>query len=301
MDLEQGEQVVIHQKHRQGFSKWPAIILAVVTACIIGWYGLAYGHWDSGVIRAVTFVVPFPAAIVNGSWVTYHSLLERTDVMAWLDKQGNSREKLLSQAFGVLVDEKLSEQLANTYNVKVTNDDIKAARGQLMGTLTDDQFQQKIKTELNMSTGQFTDIVLRPLAIDQKLETAIESSADAQKASRSKIDEAKGELAAGKSFSTVAKEFSDDPSAPTGGNLGTITPATLPQGWDALLSMPEGTVSDVIETPKAFVILKVVSLSGVGDNAAVQTQAIIVKKQTLQDVLDSYRSTSSIVDVVHTQ
>ena len=77
---------------------------------------------------------------------------------------------------------------------------------------------------------------------------------------RKKIDEIKGRLAAdGANFAEVAKEVSQDPgSAANGGDLGFITKGQLvPEVETAAYQLAAGTLSDVIESPFGFHILRV--------------------------------------------
>jgi len=66
-------------------------------------------------------------------------------------------------------------------------------------------------------------------------------------------------LAAGESFETLAKQFSIVPSAKDGGYLGNLQLSALPpQVQDALQGVGPGEVTNVLETPSGFVIMKVV-------------------------------------------
>ena len=222
---------VIHHKEPSRFSKWPPLLLLLVFLSVYGWNGLIVQHWDSAPVRWVTAVLPIPAATVNGAVVTYYHLLKRRDVLVWLqddDGQASDKEALLSVALDALIRQEVMEQLADDLEVKVSKDDLQAARTKLMGEMSDDDFKTKIKSELNMSGAGFTEVVLAPLALAQKLEATVWSSAEIQEDKRGKIDQAIGELAAGISFAVVAEKYSDDASASDGGDLGYLTAATLP-------------------------------------------------------------------------
>lgn len=65
-------------------------------------------------------------------------------------------------------------------------------------------------------------------------------------------------LADGQSFEDLAARFSEDrQSAPNGGTMGYVTPGMLPYSFDMVMTAtPEGTVSEVFETPVGFHIIK---------------------------------------------
>lgn len=77
---------------------------------------------------------------------------------------------------------------------------------------------------------------------------------------RKKIDEIKTKLTAnGSNFEAIAKEFSQDPgSAANGGDLGFITKGQLvPEVESVAYQLAPGVLSDVIESPFGFHILRV--------------------------------------------
>lgn len=294
-----GEKAVIHSKKPQRMSKWPPIILAGIFFLIFCWSGLTNRHWDSFPVRAVTAILPIPAAFVNGSMITYHDLLKRKDVLVWLQGADANHEQLLSAALQVLIEQKVTEQLAEKMDVSISNADLDAAKKKLQGSMSDADFSKNVKEHLNMSTGEFTNTVLRPLALAQKLDSVVASSNQVQKDALIKIGDAAARLKAGESFATVAEQDSDDSSAASGGDIGYLTPKTIPDGWQALLNVPEGEVTPVMETTQSFVIAKVAGLIGMGETVQIRTQVITVNKKTLHQLVMDYIATSTVDHVIH--
>ena len=289
----------IYPKVPQRMSKWPPIILALIFFLVYGWNGITVQHWSSAPVRFLTAIIPLPAATVNGAVITYHDLLKREDILFWLEGDGANRQALLTPALDALIRQEAMEQIADQINVSVSKDELATARTKMIGEMSDDDFKKKIKAELNMSEAVFTQTVLRPVALAQALEAAVGSSVDLQEDQRSIIDQAVGELRAAASFSDVAQKYSDDPSADGGGDLGYLTAATMPQGWEALLSTAEGQTTGVMETDHAFVIAKVAWLTGEGDDVQIRTQAIVVNKKTLSEVLDDFLAKSVVDRIVN--
>ena len=62
---------------------------------------------------------------------------------------------------------------------------------------------------------------------------------------------------AGKDFAQLAKVNSDDPSAAKGGDLGWLTQGQLPPQLAPIFELEKGKVSDVIESPMGFQIVKI--------------------------------------------
>jgi len=87
---------------------------------------------------------------------------------------------------------------------------------------------------------------------EYKLKTAAEA--------RQAATEAKKQLDGGKAFTELAKEVSDLPSKEDGGDIGVFQKSELaPFMKDVVLSLKAGEVSDIIETPTGYQILKLVS------------------------------------------
>jgi len=61
----------------------------------------------------------------------------------------------------------------------------------------------------------------------------------------------------GEDFSELAKQYSEGPSAPRGGDLGAFARGRMVQAFDdAVFSMAEGEISDIVETQFGFHIIK---------------------------------------------
>ena len=78
-------------------------------------------------------------------------------------------------------------------------------------------------------------------------------------AARKKIEDIRAKLKAGQDFESLARTYSEDPSASKGGDLGYIrTGQVLKPFEDALFALKPGEVSDVVETSVGFHIIKAV-------------------------------------------
>ncbi len=78
------------------------------------------------------------------------------------------------------------------------------------------------------------------------------------KKDKDKIIQARKLILNGKSFSEVAKEFSEDANAPQGGNLGFMERNYMPEAFDKVaFSIPLNTLSEIIKTEHGYHILKV--------------------------------------------
>ena len=75
---------------------------------------------------------------------------------------------------------------------------------------------------------------------------------------RQTLEEVLRQLSIGESFETLAKRYSQDASAANGGDLGWVNPGdTVPQFEDAMNTLKEGEVSDIVQTPFGLHLIKV--------------------------------------------
>lgn len=92
-------------------------------------------------------------------------------------------------------------------------------------------------------------------------QTFREGMTEAQKSLlKDKMDRAAAALDGGASFATVARQFSDGPTAATGGSVGCLTQEGYGDGWDTLVKaatgLPANGASAVVETKSGYHIVK---------------------------------------------
>ena len=87
----------------------------------------------------------------------------------------------------------------------------------------------------------------------------LDSSVGAREAARNNIDDLHRRVLAGEDFGELAKEYSEDPSAETGGKLGKLKLSDLSNRAfaDAASELGVGDVSDPVLTPYGFHLIKV--------------------------------------------
>lgn len=78
-----------------------------------------------------------------------------------------------------------------------------------------------------------------------------------KQAARARAQEALGKLKAGKAFEDLVKEYSDDGSKVAAGAIGNFERNAMPAAFaDATFAMKVGDVSEVVETPRGFHIIR---------------------------------------------
>ena len=124
----------------------------------------------------------------------------------------------------------------------------------------------------------------------------------AKAASRKKIEAVRKRLAEGEDFATVAKEVSEGPSAPKGGDLGFFGRGQMVKPFEmAAFALAPNTVSDVVTTRFGLHLIKVVEKEPekvvAYEEAKTQIMANLTNQKrqlAVEDYLDKLREAASI-------
>ena len=120
-----------------------------------------------------------------------------------------------------------------------------------------------------------------------------ENASEAQKAeARKKIQEVQQKLKKGEDFATLAKTYSEGPSAPKGGNLGYFRRGQMVKPFeDAAFKLKPGETSDIVETRFGYHLIKVVDKQPEKTLAYAEIKDRLnelLKKQKLETEVDAY-------------
>ena len=106
------------------------------------------------------------------------------------------------------------------------------------------------------------------------------ASSDARTRAYNKILEAQKKLEEGAAFSEVARNYGEDPSATSGGDLGFFRRDELVREYaEAAFRLEPGEVSDIVETQFGFHIIKLIEKRG----EQIHTQHILVRVEATAD------------------
>lgn len=130
-------------------------------------------------------------------------------------------------------------------------------------------------------------------------------SDEAREAARKKAEEAHRRAEAGEDFATLAKELSEGPSAPQGGDLGYFTKDRMVEPFaTAAFNLKPGEISPVVGTKFGYHVIKVEDRKAPSvralDEAAPEIKAFLTQQKTQQKIsalLDTLRSDAKIEPV----
>lgn len=87
--------------------------------------------------------------------------------------------------------------------------------------------------------------------------SALPSVTRSREEARARAEDVRSRLLAGEEFTSVAKSWSDDSTGPRGGSLGGFMAGTMVPPFEAAVTaLPVGQISEVVETPFGFHVIR---------------------------------------------
>jgi len=157
--------------------------------------------------------------------------------------------------------------------------------------------EEVLRTEVDRGQIEITDDDLRTFYDEKKTEfpdrpsvvhlktifIGFESSSSVQTNARARIDEVYDRAVSGESFTELAKTYSEDPSAPLGGDLGFVNPVDLadPALSQAVQGLGLGEISEPVKSALGYHIIQVTERNP--DNSEVRLRHILIRMTASDD------------------
>jgi foldase protein PrsA len=287
------------------------VIFAVLAFLILGVYQF---NWSNRFFVAITKVIPFPAAYVHGAGFISVNEIKSDDAaikkfyesqdfeklgmrVDFSTDQGQKRLKIKEKdIINKLIENKVVEDLAQKRGIVLSDSDINAAlENSIQQYGNKDNLMSDLARLYGWTIDDFSQKVVKPEMYSQKLAEAYTSSLDTS-AQREKIQTLYKQAAAKNAdFAKIAKENSDGQSSAEGGDLGWSTKNQLIQEvGDKAFSMKVGEISEPIESPLGYHILKLLEKKTDGDQEMVHLSQIFIKKTTYADWLANQMKNYSV-------
>lgn len=264
-----------HSRHKIVIISTALLILAVVTFFVYTLLALYRFHSTSTFTYSITRVIPFPVAKAGSSFVSYENYLFEVrrymhyyETQQSVDFQSESgREQLVDfekRALENVINNAYIKQLADKYGLSVSraevDSEVELLRSQNRLGDSDQMFESVLQSFWGWSVGDFK----RQLK-DQLLAQKVIAKLDA--AAQKKAQDVLRQARAGADFAALAKQYSSDISTKdNGGEYGITIERTnrdIPAHViEAMFALPVGGVSDVLVTPNALEIVKILENDG---------------------------------------
>lgn len=233
-------------------------------------------------------------AVVNDQVITLDQLNARVALnlrqLGLATPTPPQREAVTKRTLTGLIDEELQRQYANGNKFKLTQEDMASAKekaikgvgGEAAWTALTKGYEQSaneklaaeamwqkiiardVQPRVQVGTAEadrlITELAKSRHVLDREIsiiQLNAGSDSTGDKAQLDKMNELKGKLDKGESFADLARAYSEDKSAVSGGNLGWFGSGELnPQLEEALDKLQPGKVSEPIRTPLGWYLVK---------------------------------------------
>ncbi len=282
-------------------------LLLAATAMTVYVYRADY---DQKVLRQIVNVIPYPAAVVNGSWVSYSELLSGYDgLMNFYAVQSEESgypipegDEMIANLFDNMIRSQIIEDLAKERGVEVDETKVDRLMDQAVtdsgGTVED--LTELVSENYGWTLDEFRERVLTPLVLASEVQDNLLKDEELQAGQKQIAEDALAEIQSGAEFSEVAMRVSEDPSGVNGGNIGYVYPSEFGDEWGVvLLEMEEGEVSDVLEASEVYGILQVDEIvDPEAEDPQMSVSVIIVSKRTIEDVINEELANAKVTKLI---
>jgi len=256
-------------------------------------------------IQKVVQIIPFPAATVNTKEFIRMSELNSQlgSVRMFYENQDFSESGLrvdFKTADGLkrlkikekkllnkLIENRVIGDLAKKRGIKITPDIVEQ---EVTRKINENGSRDSVLEDLNRLYGwgirEFEEKLVKPDMYKEALEKSVSESDEKMVESKGKITAAMGDLKNKKDFAETAKKYSEGDSAKSGGDLGWLTSAQMiPEIAVTAFLLDKGGVSDIIESPIGFHIIKVDDRKTEEGVESFKISQIFVRRTTFADWL----------------
>ncbi|MSR68590.1 hypothetical protein EXS66_02280 [Candidatus Saccharibacteria bacterium] len=281
------------------------LAISIVTIAVFG--VLVYKYKSSSrVVKIASKIIPYPVASVNGNvlWNTasYNQyLFELASIQKFYESQGQDlttqegKQKLDQLKTDIIIqleNNLIIQQQAQKYGIKVTNKEVQEQYDELVKNAGG---VEKVKSTLDKLYGwtvaDFKEKITQSV-MQKKLGEKILGDESLNGPAKKQAEDIKNQISSGADFAELAKKFSADGSASSGGDLGLISKGqTVPEFEGVAFSLEPGQVSGIVKTEYGYHIIKVTGKEG----EQVRVSHILIKGADLDSWLRDQRAKSRIV------
>jgi len=290
---------------------WILVSSLVVLVCFFGVIGLGAIQlgWDNKVSNTMVEIFPYPAAIVNGSVITFSDWKFETEAVLLLsEKRLNdySVEGVQNEVLQKMIYDKLMQEIADKYKIEVNEEDISVMMASLVEQVgSEEELEKNIKEFFNWDVETFKERVLYSDVLREKLQKEIPLNEKNIKEAEDNAKDVLKEVEDGdRTFEELAQEYSDDPgSAVQGGELGWFPRGVMVSEFEeAVFALSPGEISGLIKTDFGYHIIKLEEKKTVDDEADGQEQVkakhILIKTKSFDDYLADLEDSAKIYKFV---
>lgn len=272
--------VVVEPKKNKGTVKTFLIVgLVVAFLLAVGTFGVYRAYAQSAAdpfTLTVAKVLSLPAVKVQDKKILYTDYIQDLSairVMQSYDKSQRdsgvaaertpgadlTEQQMTDQVLWRLVNNLLVDEAAKKYDVKVEDQDVENLKKEMLQNFKDEsELDQELQKRYGWTLANYENKVIRPFILQSKLAQKIQSDPDMKEPLRVQAQQVLDQVKNGGDFAALAKQYSSDGSAQSGGDLGWFPKGQMVQEFEqAAFSLKKGEVyPTLVETQFGYHIIK---------------------------------------------
>lgn len=277
-----------------------AAVLLVLSA------GIVCVFPDSGAATLIGRRLPFPVAVIGTNIVSSRDFERNVDsVRRFYDRNqdalheagiamsfdGKDGDKLLAikrkEILGKMIEDDLVMRIGRENGIVVSDDDLNQDVDRLLQEYgTKDDVTKRLADDYGWTLDDFKRIIVRPSLYSDGLREKFSQEIGDNAQAKQKIDAAQSALESGRSFESVAKEYSESDSAASGGDLGWVAISSItPVLAQTVKAQPIRAPTGVVESDDGYHIILVEERKTENDADMVHLRQILVRKASFFDWL----------------
>lgn len=300
---------------------WRSRALTLISAAgatavlLIAFASVVYYGWpDSSLGKRFSRLMPFPVVVMGTDGVITSRALD-ANVAAmrrfyenqdfgkagmrvdFTTEDGKLRLKLREKdLLNKMIEDIAIEAIASEHGIRVSPQEARTGIEQKLAELgTGSQVEQNLARLYGWTLSDFGEKVVLPSLYEEKVQAMFDADSERDRNARETIERAQQEIAQGKDFSTVAREFSEGQTSADGGELGWFVTADLaPELRVPVEKARRAVPTDIVESELGFHILLVEESKLENGQRLYHLRQIFTRKTTFADWLSERMRSMSV-------
>ncbi|MBU1130610.1 peptidylprolyl isomerase [Patescibacteria group bacterium] len=281
-----------------------ATALSFIFLFILTTIGIYLAGWQSGWVQTVVRFIPYPAAYIDGDFVTINDFLNDTSALESYLQRNNlnfTPTEVRDLAMEKLIEKEVIKQLASQSKITVTDQEIETLLAEPnLSPLSPEDLDQLVEGLYGWNFTTYIDKVIKPLILAKRLEDDFNQTSgnlDIKQAMEVYYNQL---IAQPEDFEKIALEVNEDKTQALAGDLGWLKLGDLSLELEfVLLNLDNSQISKVIETDFGYHIIKLTERL-TDDNGQLYFHAghIFRKKSPFKDFLNEQIKKAKVVTLM---
>jgi foldase protein PrsA len=274
-----------------------ALVVIVVVGLVVFGLGIYKFNWRNDFTKSFAKTFGYPIAMVNFQGLGFTDYLDDLGTLKFFydaQEQQNpgsvtkpTDDYLEKSVLSRMIREKFLANKAKEYKITVSADEIETEYNNIVSQAGDAAtVEQTLLSLYKWTPAQFKNKVLQPYLIRTKVQEYISQDDTINAEAKARAEEVLTKLQGGENFEDLAKQYSEDVTASSGGDLGFFGKGEMVQEFeDAAFALEPGKTSGLVKTQYGYHIIKLLEKVAASGDTPEQLHAehILIKIKDIDD------------------